>query len=75
MQQQDKIRFHRGIPEEGALIKWFKPQDYGILVLDDLMEEGGSDKRVLDLFTKDSRHWGVTVLYLSQDLFPPGKFS
>ena len=32
MQQQDKIRFHRGIPEEGALIKWFKPQDHGILV-------------------------------------------
>lgn len=75
MQQQDKIRFHRGIPEEGALIKWFKPQDHGILVLDDLMEEGGSDKRVLDLFTKDSHHRGVTVLYLSQDLFPPGKFS
>ena len=75
MQQQDKIRFHRGIPEEGALIKWFKPQDHGILVLDDLMEEGGSDKRVLDLFTKDSHHRAVTVLYLSQDLFPPGKFS
>ncbi|CAH3023371.1 unnamed protein product, partial [Porites evermanni] len=39
------------------------------------MEEGGQDKRVLDLFTKDSHHRNITVLYLTQDLFPPGKFS
>ena len=47
----------------------------GVLVFDDLMEEGGQDKRVLDLFTKDSHHRNITVLYLTQDLFPPGKFS
>ena len=39
------------------------------------MEEGGQDKCVLDLFTKDSHHCNITVLYLTQDLFPPGKFS
>jgi len=69
------IKFYRGIPESDMVRKWFKPQDHGVLILDDLMEEGGNDKRVLDLFTKDSHHRGVTVLYLSQDLFPPGKFS
>lgn len=37
------------------------------------MEEEGSDKRVLDLFTKDSHHRGITTIYLTQDLFPPGK--
>ena len=47
----------------------------GVLALDDLMEEGVQDKRVLDLFTKDSHHQNITVLYLTQDLFPPGKFS
>ena len=47
----------------------------GVLVFDVLMEEGGQDKRVLDLFTKDSHHRNITVLYLTQDLFPPGKFS
>ena len=45
------------------------------IILDDLMEELGNDKRVLDLFTKDSHHRGITALYLTQDLFPPGKFS
>ena len=34
------------------------------------MEEEGQDKRVLDLFTKDSHHRNITVLYLTQDLFP-----
>ena len=38
----------------------------GVLVLDDLMEEGAQDKRVLDLFTKDSHHRNITVLYLTQ---------
>ena len=39
------------------------------------MEEEGQDKRVLDLFTKDSHHPNFTVLYLTQELFPPSKFS
>ena len=75
MKKQSKVTFYKGLPPEGALAKWFKPQDHGILILDDLMEEGGSDKRVLDLFTKDSHHRGITALYLTQDLFPPGKFA
>ena len=39
------------------------------------MDEGGNDKRVLDLFTRESHHRNITVLYLCQDLFPPGKFA
>ena len=46
-----------------------------MLVLDDLMDEGGNDKRVLDLFTKHSHHRNITVIYLCQDLFPNGKFA
>ena len=38
------------------------------------MEEGGKDKRVLDLFTKHS-HRNITVIYLSQDMFPPGPYA
>ena len=75
MQKKDGIRFHRGLPDPSHLTKWFGPTRGGVSVLDDLMEEGGQDKRVLDLFTKDSHHRNITVLYLTQDLFPPGKFS
>ena len=54
MQKKDGIRFHRGLPDPSHLTKWFGPTRGGVLDLDDLMEEGGQDKRVLDLFTKDS---------------------
>ena len=75
MQKKDGIQFHRGLPNPPHLTQWFGRTRGGVLVLDDLMEEGGQDKRVLDLFTKDSHHRNITVLYLTQDLFPPGKFS
>ena len=45
------------------------------LVLDDLMVEGGEDKELLDFFTKHSHHQNITVLYLCQDRFPPGKYA
>ena len=61
--------FHEGIPELEELDAWFL-KGQGILVLDDLMDEGSGDKRVLDLFTKHSHHRDITVLYLCQDMFP-----
>ena len=75
MKKHSNVLFYKGLPPEGALVKWFKPEHHGILILDYLMEESGNDKRVLDLFTKDSHHRGITALYLTQDLFPPGKFA
>ena len=67
------VRFHKGIPTTFHLQKWF-PKG-GLLVLDDLMVEGGKDKELLDLFTKHSHHQNITLLYLCQDMFPPGKYA
>lgn len=75
MKKQSKVQFFKGLPPKGALAKWFKPQDHGILILDDLMEEYGNDKHVLDLLTKDSHRRGITAFYLTQDLFPSGQFA
>ena len=75
MKKPSKVQFYKGLPPDETLVKWFKPQDHGILVLDDLMEESSNDKRVLDLFTKDSHRRGITAMYITQDLFPPGKFA
>ena len=62
--KQCGIQFHEGVPDRSLLPKWFP--EGGILILDDLMNEGGSDKNVLDLFTKDSHHQKITVIYLCQ---------
>ena len=71
--KQRGIRFHKGIPTVEDIHKWFNGG--GVLILDDLMDEGGNDKTILDLFTKHSHHNNVTVLYLCQDMFPPGKYA
>ena len=71
MQKKYGIRFHRGLPDPSHLTKWFGPTRGGVLALEDLMKEGEQDKRVLDLFTKDSHHCNITVLYLTQDPPPP----
>ena len=75
MYKEDSVHFHEGIPNLDDLDTWFGPPGSGVLVLDDLMDEGGRDKRVLDLFTKHSHHRNITVLYLCQDLFPPGPYA
>ena len=67
------IHFHEGLPQTAYLDTWYSSEG-GVLILDDLMEEGGNDKRV-DLFSKHSHHRHITVLYLCQDLFPPGKYA
>jgi len=71
--KKNGVKFYQGIPDTKLLPKWF-PKG-GLLIMDDLMEEAGNDKRVLDLFTKESHHRDITVMYLTQDMFPPGKFA
>ena len=44
-------------------------------MLDDLMTEGAEDKALPDLFTEHSHHQNITVLYMCQDMFLPGKYA
>ena len=71
--KQHGIRFHQGVPQEQHISSWY-PKG-GILILDDLMDECGNDKNILDIFTKYSHHKNVSVIYLLQDIFPIGKYS
>ena len=67
------IHFHEGVPTISQLQKWFP--NGGLLVVDDLMTEGSEEKELLDLFTKYSHHQNITVMFLCQDMFPPGKYA
>lgn len=63
-----------GLQTVPDLTQWFW-NGGGILVLDDLMAEGGNDKHMLDLFTKYSQHQNISVIYLWQDMFPHEKYA
>ena len=63
------VQFHKG---SDHLKAWFLK--VGLLVLDDMMAEGGEDKELLDSFTKHS-YQNITMLYWCQVFFPPGKYA
>lgn len=75
MRKEQGIHFYEGIPDAALLDKWFKKTKGGLLVLDDLMKQSSEDERVLRLFTIDSHHRGITVIYITQDMFPKGKYA
>ena len=72
--KREGVHFHKGIPKN---IRRLFPKDLrpGILVLDDLMRDCSEDQHVLHLFTKGSHHKNVTCIYLTQNLFPPKKYT
>jgi hypothetical protein len=59
------IETHLGLPSEEFINSRAKPL---LLVLDDLMMDAGSE--FLDLlFTRGSHHWGVSVVFVTQNMF------
>ena len=67
------VEMIEGFPDDiGSLTRG---HENSLIVLDDLMSQCSSDQRAVDLFTRGSHHMGVSVLYLTQNLFPPGKLS
>ena len=61
------LNHFKGIPEMSDL-KNIKPD---ILIIDDLMDEIGSE--VKDLFTKISHHLNISVIFIVQNLFNQNK--
>jgi hypothetical protein len=63
------ISYMRGLPSEDEM-KTAKPD---VIVIDDLMSDLSGDKRLSNLFTRGSHHWGVSVIYIMQNLFHQSK--
>ena len=60
------IEYVQGIPEN--LDEYFDRNSKNLIILDDLMDESGDDKRVSQLFSR-GRHDNLSVIYLTQNLF------
>jgi hypothetical protein len=46
-----------------------------LIIFDDLMDECGNNKTIVDLFTKGSHHRNISVILLTQNIFNKGKYS
>ena len=62
------VEYISGLPSKEEIME-YNPQ---ILIIDDLMNELGNDKKFADLFTKFSHHRDISVIFVSQNLFHQG---
>ncbi len=63
-----EMRYVEGLPSEEEILS-DKPH---IIIIDDLMSELGSDKKLTNLFTKGSHHNDISVIFISQNIFHQG---
>ena len=68
-----RIEFVNGKPDHLNDQHYINVGKRNLLVFDDLMTEAKCDQRNADLFTKGSHHRNISVVYLTQNLFPEGK--
>ncbi|MES9951128.1 MAG: hypothetical protein ABW118_19390, partial [Candidatus Thiodiazotropha sp.] len=67
------IEFVHGIPEYLNSSQYINPGQRNLIIFDDLMTEAKCDQRIADLFTKGSHHRNISIVYLTQNVFPQGK--
>ena len=62
-----------GIPDHLNDQHYINVGKRNILVFDDLMTGAKCDQRIADLFTKGSHHRNISIVHLTQNIFPKGK--
>ena len=65
------IEFVEGIDEN--LLEGIRVSERNLIVIDDLMSRAGDSKRVSALFTQESHHRNLTVIFIVQNLFYQGR--
>ena len=68
-----RIEFIQGIPDYLNNAQFIDPSNWNLIIFDDLMTEEKCDQRIADLFTKGSHHRNISIVYLTQNVFPQDK--
>ena len=69
------IQFIQGIPLNIDSDDFLDPKVKNLIVLDDQMSDLPNNRNVSELFTEGSHHRNLSILNLTQNLFPPGRQS
>lgn len=69
------IEFHKGAPTGEELSKWSESGDHVLVVLDDVMQEACASPEIMSLFTIQCHHRNMSVIFLTQNIFPSGKWA
>lgn len=70
------LNLFKGLPTKEDIEYWSEDaSQHIVLVLDDLMNALTVDKDILHLFTVDSHHRNISCIFITQNLYPPGKYA
>ena len=69
------LTLHQGLPNREELEQYSEGVKHMVLVLDDMMLKIGRSEDCVHLFTVTSHHRNISVIFLTQNLFSPGKYS
>ena len=67
------IEFIRGIPNDLDQDEFLDVTKNNLILCDDMMSRVAVDPKIADLFTEGFHHRNLSVINLTQNLFPPGK--
>ena len=66
------VNFIHGLPDS---FTQFHGSRHNLIIIDDLQDEVANSKAVEQLFTRESHHRNLSVVYINQNLFYQGKHS
>lgn len=69
------ILARKGYELHSGIVDTTKIEPYDIIVLDDLLQESKGSQDVTSMFTKAAHHKPCFIIFIMQNLFPPGKES
>lgn len=69
------ICFHLGLPSTEDIESYSAGAKHTILILDDLMLKIVNSVDLVTLFTITAHHSKISVIFITQNLYPPGKYS
>lgn len=75
MQDIPNLGFHDGLPNKQEINEFTENTEHTLLILDDLESKIVQSEELLHLFTVTSHHKKASVVLISQNLYPPVKYS
>lgn len=69
----ENIILYKGLPDSNDINDWSEKKEQLVLILDDLLADAANSPDIMNLFTVGCHHRNISVIFLMQNIFPPGK--
>lgn len=69
MEKMKNIDFHKGLPDEELLKKYYNDKSHCLILIDDLMCSASGSKSIHDIYYKDAHHTNTSCIMIVQNLF------